>query len=213
MMQGIFFDETHNWDDLHLVLSQVKIPPSMPKTTFVDIPGGDGSVDLTEALGETRYKTRDASFVFSVLPTDDFEQKKTELSNLINGRKCKIILDKDPGYFWIGRCQVSAYSEAKKIRKITVKATLEPYKYKTKLTTVMMPISTNGVDMELKNSRKTVVPTITCAAAATIVFRGNTYKLGAGTHKILDLALKEGTNALRLTSTKAVTFTYQEGDL
>ena len=58
MMNGIKFDDIHSFYDLNLVLSQVDIPPATAKTSFVDIPGADGSVDMTEALGSVKYKDR-----------------------------------------------------------------------------------------------------------------------------------------------------------
>lgn len=129
-MKGIYFDGIHSYKDLNLILSNVNIPPAMIKTSFVDIPGADGSIDLTEALGAVRYKDRTCSFVFSVFPYEDFEEKKKQISNLLNGRKCKIRLDKDSNYYWFGRCSVNAYASNKNLHKITVNATVEPYKYK-----------------------------------------------------------------------------------
>ena len=212
MMKGITFGDIHSCDDLNLVLSKVVIPPAVVKTNFVDIPGGDGSVDLTEALGEVRYKDRECSFTFTVFPSDDFEEKKTEVSNLLNGRRCKIILDKDPDYYWDGRCSIDSYASDKKINKIVVKATVSPYKLNVNLTKIIVPAG-NNVVRTLLNGRKTVVPTITNTADATIIFGGNTYTINPGTHRILNIELVEGGNVVTVTSTGDVEFTYQEGDL
>lgn len=138
-MNGIWFDEIHSFTDLNLILSKVDLPPATVKTSYVDNPGGDGSWDLTEATGKINYKNRDCKFTFSVLPTDDFEQKKTEVSNLLNGRRYKVVLDKDPGYFWDGRCTVNKYESKKKLRQIVVSANVAPYKYKTEQTNVFVP--------------------------------------------------------------------------
>ena len=212
MMKGMTFGNVHSYKDLNLVLSKVDIPPAAVKTNFVDIPGGDGSVDLTEALGEVRYKDRECSFTFTVFPSDDFEEKKREVSNLLNGRRFKIILDKDPGYFWNGRCSIDNYASDKKINQIVVKATVSPYKLKVNLTKVIVPAG-NKVGRMLPNSRKTVIPTITNVADATVVFGGNTYDINPGTHRILNIELVEGGNDMTVTSTGDVEFTYQEGDL
>jgi phage-related protein len=130
MMKGIWFDNIHSYDNLNLILSSVSIPPATVKTNYIDIPGADGSLDLTEALGAVRYKTRSCSFVFSVFPYEDFEEKKKQISNLLNGRRCKILLDKDPAYYWLGRCSVNNYASDRNLHKITVNATVDPYKYK-----------------------------------------------------------------------------------
>ena len=138
-MNGIKFGEVHSFEDLNLILSKVDLPPAAVKTVFVDNPGGDGSWDLTEANGKVNYKDRTAKFTFSVLPEDDFEAKKTEVSNLLNGRRFKITLDKDPEYYWDGRCTVDQYSSNKKMRQIVVGASVAPYKLKQEKTSVFVP--------------------------------------------------------------------------
>lgn len=213
MMKGIKFDNIHSFEDLNLILSQVDIPPATPKEVYIDIPSGDGSVDLTEALGEVRYNNREATVTFTALPQDDFEQKKREVSNLLNGvRFKKIILDKDPTYYWVGRCKINEYASDKNLHKIVVGAVLAPYKLKKDETVVTIPTGEN-TPVILKNSRKTVVPTITCAEETTITFGGNLYKLNSGTHMVPNIVLKFGDNPMTVTSDGAVKFTYQEGDL
>lgn len=210
-MRGIWFDDVHS-DDLNLVLSKVSIPPATVRTNFVDIPGTDGSVDLTEALGKVNYKDRECTFTLTILPPDDSEDKKREVSNLVNGKRCKIILDKDPDYYWIGRCGIKEYKAAKNIHQITVKATVAPYKLKRYITEVHVDAGEN-VSVRLRNGRRAVVPTITTTAATTIVFGDITHELSAGTHKLLDVVLVEGFNQLTVTSSGTVKFSYQEGDL
>ncbi len=212
MMKGIWFDEIHSFEHLNLVLSNVKIPPASPKKTYVTIPGSDGSIDLTEALGEVRFKDRECTFTFTVFPYEDFEEKKTYISNLLNGKRCKIILDKDPEYYWDGRCSINSYASDKNLNKITVGVTVAPYKLKTRPTTVTV-LSGESVDVTLENGRKTVVPTIIAHEDAKIIFGGNTYDIKAGTHNILNIELKYGKNYAKVTSTGTVEFVYQEGDL
>lgn len=212
MMNGIMFDEVHSYYDLNLVLSEVSIPPAVPKTNFVDIPGGDGSVDLTEALGDVKFNDRGCKFTFTVFPTDDFEEKKQQISNLLNGRRCKIIVDKDPDYYWLGRCSIDSYSSNKNLHKLVVGAVVAPYKFKHRQTKLAVPPGTD-VSVSLGNGRRHVVPAITCTTDATIVFNGNTFTFGAGTHKDLNITLVEGDNPLTVTSTQEVLFSYQEGEL
>ena len=211
-MKGIQFDNIHSYDDLNLVLSAVNIPPAAVKTNFVDIPGGDGSVDLTDALGEVRYKDRECTFTFSVFPYENFEEKKREVSNLLNGKRCNITVDKDPDYYWTGRCFINEYASDKNLHKIVVGATVAPYKLKNNPTTINIPAGENVVG-RLWNSRRTIVPTIITTTDATIVYDGDRYDINAGTHKILNIELVEGINVVTVTSTAPVKFTYQEGDL
>jgi len=212
MMNGISFDDIHSFYDLHLVLSKVDIPPAQAKTNFVDIPGGNGSVDLTEALGEVKYKDRKCSFTFTAFPCDDFEEKKREISNLINGKRCKITVDKDPDYYWLGRCFVNKYKSSGMVHTVVVDATVSPYKLKREETRVIIPAG-ESVVRTLINARKRVIPTITNASAANIILGETAVTLEAGTHRIPDIELVEGENEVTVTSTENVLFVWQEGDL
>lgn len=212
MMKGIWFDNIHSYQDLNLVLSKVDIPPATVKTNYVDIPGADGSVDLTEALGKITYNDRQCQFTFTAFPDEDFELKKRQVSNLLNGQRCKIILDKDPNYYWVGRCSVDEYSSDKNIHKIVVGATVAPYKLHDGETEVPVQAGTN-VSTVIHNGRKAVAPTIVCNADAKIVFSGNTFNFGAGTHKDLGITFVAGDNTVVTSSTGVITFKYQEGEL
>lgn len=211
-MKGIQFDNIHSYNDLNLVLSSISISPATPKTNYVDIPGGDGSVDLTEAFGEVKYKDRDCKVTFTVFPHDDFEEKKTEISNLLNGRRCKAIIDKDPDYYWEGRWAVDEYKSNKNLHQIAMTAVLSPYKLKNNKTVVVIQPGENVIK-SLLNGRKTVVPVIENENTATITFRAQTFKIDPGTHKILNVELVQGVNRITVTSAGSVKFTYQEGDL
>ena len=212
MMNGISFDDFHSYYDLNLVLSKVSIPPAKPKTNFVNIPGGDGSVDLTEALGEVKFNDRDCEFTFTVFPYDDFEEKKREISSILNGKRFKIIVDKDPDYYWLGRCSVDKYKSGGLRLEIVVKAKVSPYKLKHELTKVIFPAG-ESVVRTLENARKRAIPTITNTAEASIIFGDFTTTLEAGTHKIPDIELVEGENVVHVTSSAEVLFVWQEGDL
>ncbi len=109
--KGVYFGNIHTFFDLDLILSKVIVSPAVPKTVYIDIPGADGSLDLTEANGEVKYSDRDIKFTLTMNPASDlsesaWEAKKTEVSNALNGKACRITLDKDPGYYWEGRCKV-----------------------------------------------------------------------------------------------------------
>ena len=144
--KGILFGNLHSFWDLDLILAEAIIPPASPKETYVDIPGADGSVDMTEAHGEVKYSDRTgAKFTFYMNPAGDlsdaaWEEKKTQISNLLNGLRCNITLDKDPDYYWQGRCKVNDHASNKKLHKFVVGARLAPYKLKNDVTNVFVPL-------------------------------------------------------------------------
>lgn len=216
---GMYFDNIHSYHDLNLILSAVDIPPAIPKTNYIDIPGGDGSLDLTEALGEVKYNDRECSFTFSMNPKGglseyDFEAKKTEVSNALNGKHCKIILDKDDLFYYLGRCEVSEYLSDKRLRQIVVKATVHPYKFRKDFTIVEQNLSSVETVVNVKNGRRSVVPEIICTNDNTKCVFGTVEQIfSAGTHKVLDFQLKQGNNSFTVSGSGKITFKYQEADL
>ena len=213
---GISFGDVHSFDDLNLLLSSKEIPPATPKTTYIDVPGSDGSLDLSESHGVVKYKDRECTFTFTLHPSDhtDWEEKKTEISNLLNGNVFKITLDTDEDYYYQGRCTVSKYLQNRRLKQFTVTAKVHPYKFKQDVTIVRAQIATTPKAVNLNNGRMPAVPQIECSNDNTvIVFNGDTFNLSKGTHKILDIQLSEGINTLTVSGTGTVTFKYQEGDL
>lgn len=214
--KGITFDDINTYSDLNLILSASEIPPAQPKTNYIDIPGADGSLDLTEANGEVKYYDRDLKFTFTIIPDDSttFEEKRTEVINLLNGKVCKVTLDRDEDYYYYGRCSVDSYIADKNLHQIEVSVKAKPYKFKQLVTKRTFGLTSTPTEVKIANSRKSVVPSITCTNDNTvIVFNGGTYNLSAGIHKVLDILFVEGNNLVTVSGSGTVTFEYQEGDL
>lgn len=216
--KGVLFNDIHSFFDLDLILSSVEISPATPKETYIDIPGADGSLDLTEAHGEVKYADRTVKMVFTMNPGSDlsesaWEAKKTEVSNALNGTACHITFDKDPDYYWQGRCRLDSYTTNKRLRQFVVVATVRPYKWKQQETVASYNLYSTAQTVKIKNARKSVCPVIECSDSVKIVFNGSTFNYSAGTHKNLDIRFVEGNNQLTISGTGTVTFTYREGDL
>lgn len=137
-MNGVYFDELHSYNDFNLIMAPFTPAPAMPKTNYMEIAGGNGSLDFTEAFGEVKYKDRDLKFTFTIDPAETmtFDEKVTQISNALNGKKCKITLDRDADYYWDGRLTVNEYLQNKSIGQIVISATVRPYKLKQTETTV-----------------------------------------------------------------------------
>lgn len=119
----------HTWTDLGLVLSNVGIAPAVPKTNFVDLPGGNGSVDLTEALGRICYNDREVELVFTLMPGPEvhFDSVKRKVMAKINGGELEMALDRDPGVKYKGRFWVNDYATDGMIKQITINGLVSPY--------------------------------------------------------------------------------------
>ena len=131
-MKGVFFGNIHSFNDLNLFLSPFTPAPAEPQTNFLQVPGRDGFLDLTEANGEVKFNSRTFEIPFSVMPGDDltFDERVSKVSNALNGLQCKITFERDPDFYWIGRCAVDKYAQDKKHGQVVIKATVNPYKLK-----------------------------------------------------------------------------------
>lgn len=205
----------HSFHDLNLILAPFVLPPAKPKIDLLEIEGMDGSLDLTEANGETKYFDRELKFTFTVFPQDglSFEERQTAVSNALNGKRCKITLDKDCDYYFTGRCSVNEYLCDRRLCQIVVTATVAPYKLLQHETVASFTLSNTAQSIILVNRRKSVVPVITVTNSAKVIFGGVTQQLTAGTYKVLDFQLTQGVNTFTVSGTGTITFSYQEGDL
>lgn len=213
---GVSFGGIHSFYDLNLILAPFTPTPATPKTVYVDVAGADEPLDLTEAHGKVFFNPRDFQFTFTINPTDKmtFDEKVTQISNALNGKRCKITLDRDPDYYWLGRCVVNQYKQDRRIGQVVVSAKVNPYKLKQNPTVRSYTLTAEEQTVRLQNGRKSVVPVFECTHDNTVVVFGDiTETMSAGTHKVLDICFKEGINVLKLSGTGTITITYQEGEL
>ena len=215
-MNEVFFDGMASFRDWGIYLSSIVIDDPQPKEIYVDIPNGDGALDLTEALtGEVHYESRPFEAVFTIKPETYSVELVRYLRSYLNGKQRTIRTKEEPGYYLIGRCATSIKKDGV-LAVLTVKATCQPWKYKNDVTAKNTTIGASGTTtLNLTNERKRVIPTITASAAVTIAFNGQTISVNAGTQRLTNIALIYGNNALTITGAAGTTvlFEYQEGAL
>ena len=212
-MKGVKFDDYHSYIDFGLILSSYSIGDAKPKTELIDIPGSDGSLDLSEYFGDVKYKNRKLSFTFSVIGRpSEFLQNYSHLQNLINGRKMKIVLDDDPEFYHVGRVTVDEWKSKPRVGSITIDCDCEPYKYKLHETVVVNKISGSGTVI-YENLRKWVAPVFAVTAPVTITFGGTSVELDTGEYTVPAIEFKQGQNIVTYNGNALVTVKYQEGGL
>ena len=215
-MNEVFFDGIASFRDWGIYLSSIVIDDPQPKEIYVDIPNGDGALDLTEALtGEVHYESRPMEAVFTIKPETYSVELVRYLRSYLNGKQRTIRTKEEPGYYLIGRCATSIKKDGV-LAVLTVKATCQPWKYKNDVTAKNTTIGASGTTtLNLTNERKRVIPTITASAAVTIAFNGQTISVNAGTQRLTNIALSYGDNLLTITGSEGTTvlFEYQEGAL
>lgn len=102
----------HTWEDWNLIPSSRPVfNPPKQKLSIVEIPGGDGNLDLSEILtGYPVYENREGSIEFIVVNGyDEWCRKYTEISNFLHGLKLKAYLEDDLKFYYIGRFWVDEW--------------------------------------------------------------------------------------------------------
>lgn len=215
-MNEVFFDGIASFSDWGLYLTALSIDAPKPKEIYVEIPNGDGALDLTEALtGEVHYESRPFEAIFTITPGIYSVELMRWMVGYLNGKQRTIRTKEEPGYYLIGRCATSLKNDGV-LAILTVKATCQPWKFKNDVTAINATIGASGtLTINLTNERKRVIPTITVSAAVTIVFNSQSNSLNAGTQRLTNIALSYGDNMLIITGAEGTTvlFEYQEGAL
>lgn len=212
-MKGVRFGDYHSFNDLHLILSKKEIGAPSVRKDVLEIKGSDGVLDYTDFFGGPKYGNVTHRFTFStIVPRNELLDQFSSVKNALHGRKMNIVLDDDPSYYYVGRLDVSSFTDEKGIGKITVDADCEPWKYKQAVTAVQYDVEGEML-VTLQNSRKPVVPIITTFSDMSFIFDGVTYAHEAGVFEIPEIQLTEGENEITITGTGNVRFVYQEGIL
>ena len=187
-----------------ILLDGYTLSPPEPKTYTVDIPGGDGVIDLTSALtGDVAYSNRSQSFTFMVVDPDSFERVKTDVSNFLHGKSFDYQMTMDPGYTYHGRFSVTEYSHAVYaypglVGVFAVDIDADPYKSKG-LQTYQLN-ATGGKMFRLESGRKPVHPVIECTQPCRVRWKDVVTVVPVGTYRLNDVLFTQGFNEIYINS-------------
>ena len=188
-----------------VLLDGYTLEPPEPKTYTVDIPGGNGVIDLTEALtGDVAYKNRKQEFTFAVIDVKNFEKVKTEVSNFLHGRSFDYTMTMDPGYTYHGRFSVDSYSHEAYANGLLgrFKITVDANPYKLKEHCIYRLNATGGKLYRFESGRRPVHPTIECTQPTIIVWNKEESIIPAGTYRLNDVVFRYGLNELYMNSSR-----------
>lgn len=197
------------------LLDGYELNPPEPKTYTVDVPGGNGVIDLTTALtGDVVYNNRTQTFQFAVIDTtnNDFETVKTEFSNYIHGKAFDYQITMDPGYTYHGRFKVTGYEHQAFVSgilgTINVEVDAEPYKLKDHM--VYKLNATGGKMFRLESGRMPVHPVIECEEPCLVTWNGNVTAVPAGTYRLNHVLFQDGWNEIYINSRSFWNITWQD---
>lgn len=121
----------NTWDDFHLIpTSRPIISPPSVKTNTIDLPGGNGVLDLSYSLTKCPlYENRTGSLEFIVDPDrDTWINVYQKLSNYLDGRYRYMTLEDDPYWVYEGKFMVNDWQSDEHWSTITIDYDVKPYK-------------------------------------------------------------------------------------
>lgn len=207
-------ERINSFENWGLILGNKEISIPTPKTSYINIEGADGTLDLTEAVtGETKYNDRALKYPFTLKDKFmDLPNKVSEIANYIHGKKFKIFNYDDLDFYYVGRISINGFKTSKATGTITLEAVCEPYKYKRDITSYQSEIN-GSKTIVVTNLRKRVVPTISTDSEMKITFNDITYVVSSGTHEILNICFEQGSYELLIEGNGTIEIQFQEAQL
>ena len=208
--------------------SRPLVNPPEVKTTYLDNPGGNGSLDYTDSLtGTVLYGQRTGSWEFWLKPEAEWANVYSSLLNYLHGIKHTVILEDDPGFIYAGRLTVNAWKSDQHNSLLTLDYNLDPFKmtanegedwlwddyfnrtihYKT------FKVYGDKYITFVNNGANPIVPTITCSETTQVIFNGQTYTLMKGLNSNKNLSLAPGNNVMQFIGESTIHIRYQEVSL
>ena len=150
---GITFDGLHSYTDFGLwLVARPDTGSPRPKLNQVEVPGMDGTLDMTEVnAGEVKFTNRTMVFRFAgKVGINDHAAFKAAIMDALHGKRIeKIILDEDSLWYYSGRVTVQ-FPEAKPWKVYcTITVDADPYAIRTIENVVPMNPSVYDIETQI----------------------------------------------------------------
>lgn len=211
-LSGVIIGTTNTLTSYGLCLcADLKIGEPKLKENYVDIPGGDGALNMSYSpQGYPVFNNREITFtLFKAMSEADRATMLATIRNQWHGMEVNVEFPNDSSYYWHGVLEIGETSGFN-AGLIPCRLTAYPYKLKKTETTVS---KTGAGTITLSNTRMPVVPTVTSTGSATLAWDGYSVSISSGTTTIPQLVLGAGDTTITITGSATVTFTYREGSL
>lgn len=222
MYHSITIGERNTWSDWHLIpASRPVVNPPPVKTNMIEIPGADGTLDLTESMaGRATFGDRTGSWTFYVENGHaTWSSVYSSVMGYLHGKQLTCVLEDDPLFYYEGRFSVNQWLSESWNSKIVINYEVGPYKMYSLDTGdrwLWDPFNfENGIIRSFRNmpvrygtplsvdvigDTMEVIPTINAnfptGTYIALSFEGEGYKLQKGNNVLEDVVIREGTNTL-----------------
>lgn len=219
MYHSITLGTKNTWDDWHLIPASRPLfnPPSV-KTNYIEIPGADGSLDVTTAIaGRPLFNNRTGSWSFYVENGfKDWSVLYSEIMMYLHGQEMRAVLEDDAAYFYVGRFSVNQWKSDPGNSMIVINYNVDPYKYystsdedwlwdpfnfETGLIRYYKNLVVlNSLTVNVVGDVMETIPTIVCSTdSVSVTFNGVTHQLARGSNRFNDFVISGDENEFTFT--------------
>lgn len=233
---GVLFDKIHTYDDWGLKVKNIDIGIPEAKTVYVNVPGMNGSLDLTEAQnGGVVYGMRTIKITFDARNCNytRWTGLISRIAKAIEGKEMRITLDIDSGYYYTGRCHIDTKKTNEVLAEIGIECTCDPYKLDVtssndpwiwdtfsfidgvirSTSDLMINSPSSWKEIDLEGWPHNEILKIISNAAMKVRYRNGTYSIVAGENIMYDIELYEGKNKLYFQGQGKITIVHRGGML
>ena len=190
----------------NLTLNQLTITPPLPKTSYVEIPGTNEPLDLTEYFGEIFYYNQTITIRLETLDKREvFLANAQRLLGDINGRKIAFKRFETDEAYYTGRASANIELYNFGVQAVVLTISASPYRQKEKTTIKKVGSGT----IKLTNWQRKARVKVTTTKSTSIEFNNNTYTFGIGSFTS-DIVLDAGENMMEVSTIGTTTFEYVE---
>lgn len=223
MYHSITIGDKNTWTSWHLIpASRPLVNPPQVKTNIIDIPGADGTLDLTESLaGRATFGDRTGSWDFYVENGHgNWSYIYSDIMSYLHGKQLTCVLEDDPSFYYEGRFSVNQWRSEASNSRIVIDYEVGPYKlysldsgdrwiwdtfnFETGIIRSFRNMTVRygkTLEVPIVGDSMDVIPTINVNPSAgsrvTVTFEGVTYRLPKGNNVVDDIVIREGENILR----------------
>lgn len=232
-MDGVMIGEKHTYKDWHLIWTGTTISSPKAKTKTIDIPGGNGVLDLSEIFaGHICFENRSITLSFTLHDKDKrtWQNMYSDLLNYCHGKRMKVILDSDQTHYWEGRISLSSDKKANYYSAFDIMLDADPYKYEilSSLDDWLWDSFNFEYDVIREygyivvDGKRTVIvigsvlpyiPVIIADSEMSLKCNGRTFQLHKGTQKLYGLVLYDKEYVFTFTGNGSVSIDMRGGSL
>ena len=207
-MDGARFGDRLSYENYEAIMNYARIIPPSVKENYVDVAGGDSSIDLTEAVGGVVYDDGEIEFKFTLKDRN----KKDQMKNDLHGKRMQIVLEREPEFYYDGRIRCTKEEWNKGLYELYFSAKVKPYKYES-IYKIHMEDVDGTKEIILQNTRMPTIPQITITGVISLVYEGMKYNMEEGVYQIPEITFFEGRNIINVSGKGSIKFQYRRGQL